>query len=123
MGELDADLTLEELSKAIDSLAAGKAPCSNGISTDLIKHCNTIPLLLLHEVLCQCWQEGAIPQDLRDGKIITLYKNKGERSNYNNYRGMSLLSIVSKSILVSLDSPAEAGRMLPSYNAASELKG
>ena len=33
---------------------------------------------------------------MRDAKIITLYKNKGERSNCNNYRGISLLSIVGK---------------------------
>ena len=38
----------------------------------------------------------AVPQDMRDAKIITLYKNKGERSDCNNYRGISLLSIVGK---------------------------
>jgi len=31
MGELDAELTLENLRKAIDSLASGKAPGRNGI--------------------------------------------------------------------------------------------
>ena len=40
--------------------------------------------------------EGAVPQDMRDAKIVTLYKNKGERSDCNNYRGISLLSIVGK---------------------------
>ena len=33
---------------------------------------------------------------MRDSKIITLYKNEGERNYYNNYRGISLLSIVGK---------------------------
>ena len=37
-----------------------------------------------------------MPQDMRDAKIVTLYKNKGERSDCNNYRGISLLSIVGK---------------------------
>ena len=96
MEELDAEPTMDKLSKVIDSLATGKAPGSNNIPPDLIKHCKTTLLHLLHEVLCQCWREGAVPQDMRDAKIITLYKNKGERSDCNNYRGISLLSIIGK---------------------------
>ncbi|XP_063598208.1 uncharacterized protein LOC134774742 [Penaeus indicus] len=94
--ELDTEPIIEDLSKTIDSLASGKAPGSDGIPPDLIKHCKTTLLLPLYEVLCQCWNEGAIPQDMRDAKIVTLYKNKGERNDCNNYRGISLLSIVGK---------------------------
>ena len=83
MDELDSEPLVEELSKAIDSLASGRAPGNDGIPPDLIKHCKTTLPLPLHEVLCQCWQEGAVPQDMRDSKIITLYKNKGERNNCN----------------------------------------
>jgi hypothetical protein len=96
MEELDTQPTMEELSKAIDSLAPGKAPGSDGIPPDLLKHCKTTLLQPLYEVLCKCWDEGSVPQDMRDAKITTLYKNKGERSDCNNYRGISLLSIVGK---------------------------
>ena len=96
MEELNAEPTMDELSKVIDSLAAGKAPGSDSIPPDLIKHCKTTLLHPLHKILCQCWREGAVPQDMRDAKIITLYKNKGERSDCNNYRGISLLSIIGK---------------------------
>ena len=62
------------------------------------------------KVLCQCWREGAVPQDMRDAKIITLYKNKGERSDCNNYRGISLLSNHWQSLCPGPpDLPAEAG--------------
>ena len=61
MEELDTEPTLEELSKAIDSLASGKAPGSDGIRPDLLKHCNTTLLHSLHVLLCQRWQEGAVP--------------------------------------------------------------
>ena len=94
MEELNAEPTVDELSKVIDSLAAGKAPGSDSIPPDLIKHCKATLLHPLHEVLCQCWREGVVLQDMRDAKIVTLYK--GERGDCNNYRGISLLSIIGK---------------------------
>ena len=54
MEELDALPTVEELGKAIDSLAAGKAPGSDGLPPDLIKRCKTVLLIPLHGLLCQC---------------------------------------------------------------------
>ena len=37
-----------------------------------------------------------LPQEMRDANIVTIYKNKGDRSNCNSYRGISLLSTVGK---------------------------
>ena len=43
---------------------------------------------------------SAVPQDLRDSKIVILYKNKN-RNNCNNYCRISLLNIVGKLFAVS----------------------
>ncbi len=97
MEELDALPTVDELNKAIDSLARGKSPGSDGIPPEVIKAGQKSVLLdRLHELLLQCWEEGTVPQDMRDANIITLYKNKGDRSDCNSYRGINLLSIVGK---------------------------
>ena len=37
-----------------------------------------------------------LPQDLRDAVIISLYKNKGEKSDRSNYQSITLLSIAGK---------------------------
>ena len=70
--------------------------CRQNAIPDLIKHCKTKLLLPLHDDLCHCLQEGAVPQDMRDSKNITIYKNKGERNDCNNYRSIFLCSIVGK---------------------------
>ena len=76
MEELDIPPTSEELSKAIDSLASGKAPGIDGIPPEVIKAGNQSNILdHFHKLLLQCWKEGTVPQDMRDAKIITLYKN------------------------------------------------
>ena len=97
MEELDAPPIIVELGKAINSLAYGKAPGSDSIPPEVIKAGKDSSLLYhLHELLLWCWEEGTVPQDMRDAKIITLYKNKGDRSDCNNYRGISLLSVEGK---------------------------
>ena len=37
-----------------------------------------------------------MPQNIRNANIMTLFKNKGDRSDCNNYRGISLLNLVGK---------------------------
>ena len=125
MEEPGTEPTLEELSKAIDSLASSKAPGGDRIPPDLLKLCKTTLLHSLHVLLCQCWQEGAVPQDMRDTKIITLFQNKGERSDCNSYRGISLLSVIgkvfAKVILIRLQSWQNVSIL--NHSAASELEG
>ena len=96
LSDLDEEPTLKDIDKAIDSLNCGKAPGQDSIPPEVIKNCKEVLIEPLLGLLQSCWRSGEVPQDMRDAKIITLYKNKGERSNCNNYRGISLLSIVGK---------------------------
>ncbi|XP_076061610.1 uncharacterized protein LOC143037357 [Oratosquilla oratoria] len=123
MEELDVEPAVDELSKAISSLATGKAPGKDSILPDLIKHCKISLLQHLHKVLCQCWREGAVPQNMRDAKIVTLCKNKGDRSNCNNCRGIFLLTIVGKVyarvLLIRLRSVESSGGPCTSHSSTS----
>lgn len=96
MMELDTEPSIEELKEAIKALKSGKAPGSDGIPPELIKNAQSSLLQPIYGLLLRCWYEGEVPRAMRDAKIITLYKNKGDRSDCNNYRGISLLSIVGK---------------------------
>ena len=75
---------------------SGKTPENDGIPVEVIKCAKGTLLKVLHEICCQCWREREVLQDMRDANIVTLYKNKGDRGNCNNYHGISLLNIVGK---------------------------
>ena len=96
LDDLNCEPTIEELSKTIDMMAPWKAPGSDGIPVDLLHNCKSFLLPHLHNVLVKCRREGMKPQDMRDAKIITLYKNKGSRSDCNSYEGIYLLVIAGK---------------------------
>ena len=100
MEELDVLPSVEELSKATDFLARDKAPGNDSIPPKVINTGKKSDLLShSHELLLQCWEKGKVPQDLRVPCIITLFKNKGDRSDCKNYHGISLLTIVGKAFV------------------------
>ncbi len=70
----DSEPTLEELGKAIDALTYRKAPGEDSRSPEIIKCGKSAPLEPFHELWCLCWREGRVPLDMRNAKILTLYK-------------------------------------------------
>ena len=93
--ELDEVPTRMEVTKATAQLKAGKAAGIDGIPPEIWKLGGSALHTKLHELFVSCWEEGTLTQDLRDS-VITLYKNKGEKSDCSNYRGITLLSIAGK---------------------------
>ena len=94
--ELDAESMSDEISKATDALTCRKVPGNESILPEVIKLWKSALVGPLHKLLCLCWKERKLPQDMWDAKIMTLFKNKGDHSDCNNYHGISLLSIIGK---------------------------
>ena len=87
---------MEELTKAIEPLKSRKAAGVDGIPPEIWKYGGPALHSKLHELLVYCWEQSKLPRDFRDAVIVTLYKNKGEKSDCSNYRGITLLSIAGK---------------------------
>ena len=56
---------------------------------------NNISIKHLHRLINQIWKDEKIPHDWRKGLLVKRPK-KGDKSNCNNWRGITLLSIPSK---------------------------
>ncbi|XP_074627031.1 uncharacterized protein LOC141885034 [Acropora palmata] len=94
--DLDDLPTENEVEEAIKELQCGKAAGPDGIPPEVFKTGGQLLVKKLTEFLCMCWEDGCLPQDLKDARIVHLYKGKGDKSSCDNYRGVSLLSIASK---------------------------
>ena len=64
MDELDCEPNLEDINQALDQLSSCKVAGNDGIPVEVIKCAKGILLKELHEILCQCWREGEVPQDM-----------------------------------------------------------
>ncbi|GFS10737.1 endonuclease-reverse transcriptase [Elysia marginata] len=76
--------TRQEIMRAIKSLKNNKAPGPDGLNAELFK---ADPEL--------AWKEKKIPEEWNEGVIIKIPK-KGNLSDCNNWRGITLLSIPNK---------------------------
>ncbi len=94
--ELDVAPTLQATEEPIKQLKSGKAAGVDTIPPKVWKNGGPALHAKLHKFFVFCWEQGKLPQDLRDAVIITLYKNKGEKSDCSNYRGITLLSVAGK---------------------------
>ena len=70
----------------------GKAPGIDGISAEILKCGGKRMFEMTCVVIHDIWETEA-PQDWKDGILLSLFK-KGIRTDCDNYRGITLLSIV-----------------------------
>jgi len=83
------------VTKAIKIMKNRKAPGLNGINVALVKYSGSLFHLRLLHFLNMCWKLLRTPKEWSKAKIISIYK-KGDRTDTNNYRGISLLDTIYK---------------------------
>ncbi|XP_055878515.1 uncharacterized protein LOC106074981 [Biomphalaria glabrata] len=81
-----------EIIKAIKNAKNGKAPGPDGIPVEALK---ADPKISAEMLLCKIWEQEKVPKFWKLGYLIKLLK-KGDLTQCNNWRGIMLLSFLSK---------------------------
>ena len=87
--------TLIEVKAAIKAMKSGKAGGLDGVTADMLKAEDVMTPILLRSILERIWNSEETPESWTTGLIVKLPK-KGDLSDCNNWRGITLLSITSK---------------------------
>ena len=87
--------TREEIAKAVRLLNSNKAAGPDSIPPEALKADVPTTVDILYNLFIKVWEEEDFPTDWREGHLVKLPK-KGDLSNCNNYRGITLLSIPGK---------------------------
>ena len=94
--ELDLPPTLDEVVGSLKGMKPRKSPGPDQIPSELLIHGGAQLHSFLHELICTIWNCAKVPNSWKDAIIITIYKNKGDRTLCGNSRGVSLLSTAGK---------------------------
>ncbi len=91
----DKKITNDEVKKAMRICTSGKAMGVDRIKNEFIKHggeCMVESLAMLMNVM---WQQEFVPDQWLDATITPVFKS-GARTQFGNYRGIALMSVVAK---------------------------
>ena len=93
--DLDDEITTDEVDQAISKLGRGKAPGLDEISSELVKLGRKQLVPFLTKLFNVIYDTRVFPEDWSRSVIIPIYKG-GNPQDPQNYRGISLLSVISK---------------------------
>jgi hypothetical protein len=80
-----------EVEIAIAKLKKYESPGSDQIPAELIQAGGDILLSAIHKLINSVWNKEELPDQLQESIFVPIHK-KGDKTDCNNYRGMSLLS-------------------------------
>ena len=79
----------------LDIFKYGKAAGPDGIPTEALKGDVTTSVEMLYSLFEEIWEKQEIPAEWKEGYLIKIPK-KGDLSSYDNFRGITLLSVPGK---------------------------
>lgn len=93
--QLDAEITLTELEKAIRQTKGNKSPGPDGITANFYKSMSPNWKFHLVRLLNKVLETGVVPEEWCKAEVIMLYK-KGDVLDHLNYRGIALANTIAK---------------------------
>ena len=80
-----------EVELAIEKLKSHKSPGINQIPAELIKAGGSIIRCAIHKLIIAIWNNKELPGEWKESIIVPIHK-KGDKTDCNNYRGISLFA-------------------------------
>jgi hypothetical protein len=99
--------SVSEIELAIDKLKSHKSPGIDQTPAELIKAGGRTISCEVHKLIISIWNKEELPEEWKNSIIVPIYK-KGDKTDCNNYRGISLLATTYKilsNILLSMIIP------------------
>ncbi|XP_072140696.1 uncharacterized protein [Dermacentor andersoni] len=93
--ELDADISTEEVRRALHELNSKPAPGPDGITNRTLRNLDDHSIEYLTEVINETWKEGKVPEAWKRALTVLIPK-PGKSSSLDNLRPISLTSCVGK---------------------------
>jgi hypothetical protein len=90
------DYTIDEVTAAIDKLNCGKAPDENGVVAEHLKLAKPVIAPILVNLLNQIRELKHVPKSLKSGVITPVGKKGKDLTRMENYRGISITSLLGK---------------------------
>jgi len=92
----DDYISWEEVKRAVDHMRNNKSPGYDGLPAEIFKKGGDAMITWMQGIFNTAWKEGRIPDDWGKAVICPVFKNKGDRAECGNYRGISLLPHITK---------------------------
>lgn len=99
----DSELTLKELTAAVEQVAPGRAPGIHGLSIDFLKKFWNFLGPDLHAVLLECFESVSLPVSCHQA-VLSLLLKKGELALLKNWKPVAILCADYKVLSRSLSS-------------------